>query len=103
MEEAVNTELMFFGMSAFSILAIAVAVWLLTQKSTRQAVGKSVTDTVTVTGSALVSSAKMLKESVDNSRAIAYKEALEEIGNIQEMLQNMESAYHSPTGTKTKE
>ena len=92
-----NSELMFFGMSAFSILAITIAIWLITQKSTRQAVGKSVSETVTVTGSALVSSAKMLKESVDNSRAIAYKEALEEIGDIQKLLNEVESADHTPS------
>ena len=63
------------GMSAFTILAIALAIWFLSSKQTRKSVGNSVQE-----------SAQNVEQALKISRAQAYAEAKSELGDILAML-----------------
>lgn len=63
------------GMSAFTILAIALAIWFLTGKATRKSVGNSL--------QAVVGN---VEQSLTTAQLLAAKEAEEELGDLDKAI-----------------
>ena len=75
-------------LSPLFIIAIVIAVWLITTKQTRKSVGNSV-----------VEGALFVEQSLKISRSSAYAEAKAELGDLQKMLAESD-AFLSGNTTK---